>query len=900
MTAAPPADQPAPLPWHALPPAEVAAALATDAGRGLAPAEAAARLARVGPNRLRTVPGPSLLARLARQVNDPLIGVLLAAAVIAGALGEWIDAVAIVAIVALNAALSLVQEERAERALRALQQLAAPAARVVRDGVTRTLPAAEVVPGDLLEVEAGDRLAADARLVEAYALTVDEATLTGESLPVEKEAAAVLPAETPLAERVTMLYAGTLVTTGHGRALVTATGMSTELGRLAGLVQAGGLETTPLQRRLSQVGRWLVYVALGVCAAIFGLGLARGIDPAEMFLTAVSLAVAAVPEGLPAVVTLVLALGTQRLARRRAIVRRLPAVETLGSTTVICSDKTGTLTQNVMSVRAVWWPGAAPAAFPTALEAGGQRVLRAAVLASTARLERAAGVDGAARGIGDPTEVALLRAAEAAGIALEPAAHGLRLVHVLPFDSGRRRMTRLFAPESVDGGVPLSGLVAYVKGAPDRVLAICTRARRADGTVVALDPALAAAARAVNDQLAEDGLRVLAVAERPDSPLGDIDEVEADLTLLGLVGLQDPPRPEAAAAVAACRAAGIRPVMITGDQPRTARVIGRELGLLQPEDWVVTGAELDALDDVALQEALPRISAYARVSGEHKLRIVRAWRRRGEVVAMTGDGVNDAPALREADIGIAMGITGTDVTKEAGDIVLADDNFATIVAAVEEGRAIADNIRKVLRFLLSCNAAEIGVMIAAVLLNLPLPLLAVQILWMNLVTDGLPALALGAEPPERDVMRRPPVRPGAPLLRRAAIRDLLIEAALMVLATLAALLLALAGGLPVETARTMAFTTLVLAQLWQAFNCRSEVEPLLRLGIGSNPRLLQAVGLAVLLQLGVVYLPPAWPIFHTEPLAPAQLLACLALSAIVWPAVELRKFVLPRWRWLAW
>jgi P-type Ca2+ transporter type 2C len=451
-------------------------------------------------------------------------------------------------------------------------------------------------------------------------------------------------------------------------------------------------------------------------------------------------------------------------------------------------------------------------------------------------------------------------------------------------------MSRVFALAGGAGGAMAGQTIAYVKGAPDVVLALCARLAEPDGAA-ALDDDGRAAVRAANNALAEGGLRVLAVAERPGSPVGDVDDVETDLTLLGLVGLQDPPRPEAGPAVAACRAAGIRPVMITGDQPRTARAIGRELGLLGPDDRVVTGADLDRMDDAALRAALPETRAYARVTGEHKLRIVRAWRRRGEVVAMTGDGVNDAPAIKEADIGVAMGITGSDVTKEAGDLVLADDNFATIVAAVEEGRVIADNIRKVLRFLLSCNAAEIGVMTAAVALGLPLPLLAVQILWMNLVTDGLPALALGVEPAERGLMRRRPERPGGPLLRAGAIRDLLIEAALMAGATLAAVWLALWQGQPVEVARTMAFTTLVLAQLWQALNCRSEGISLLRLGLAGNPRLLLAVTLAALLQVAVVYLPLAWPIFRTEPLSLEQLGLCLVLAALVWPAVELRKLV---------
>lgn len=887
--------------WHARSAVELLGSLATDGANGLSGAEAARRLAADGANRLADPPRQSRLLRLWQQLNSLLVWVLVGAALIAGLLGEWIDTGAILAIVALNAIIGYTQEQRAEQALNALRTLAMPTSRVVRDGRVAVIPTAALVVGDLIEIEAGDRVPADARLMLGYGLSVDEASLTGESLPVEKAAEAELAEETPLAERLTMVYSGTVVTTGRATGIVTATGMATELGRLASLVATAGTEATPLQRRLAYVSRWLIVAALAVCIGVFGLGVLRGIEPAEMFLTAVSLAVAAVPEGLPAVVTIVLALGTQRMARRKAIIRRLPAVETLGGTTIICTDKTGTLTQNRMAVRALWTPGQASASTVPghgrlALPAAETGLLRGALLASAVHVTPADDDGQTAELVGDPTETALFAAAQRAGLPLSAAGHGLIQIGELPFDSTRKRMSRLYVPLGVSPDSGVDETIAYVKGAPEAILARSTSQFLVEG-IQPLDEAGRQAARASNDALAAHGLRLLAVAVRTASPRQGVEAIEDQLTLLGLVGLQDPPRPEVMAAVAECRAAGIRPVMITGDQVRTAEAIGRELGLLDPGDAIMTGAELDNFDDQNLIEVVPRVRAYARVTGEHKLRIVRAWRARGEVVAMTGDGVNDAPALREADIGVAMGITGTDVTREAGDVVLADDNFATIVAAVEEGRVIADNIRKVLRYLLSCNVGEIMVMLGAVLFGWPLPLLAVQILWMNLVTDSLPALALGQERAEPGVMRRQPERPGAPLLRPAAIRDLLIESLLMATTALTAFAIALSLGWSIEVARTLAFTTLVLAQLVQALNCRSEIVPLFRLGFGSNRALLLGIGVALMLQLLIVYHPWAGEVFGTVPLAAGELALSLGLALLIWPAVELRKQAI---RYLAW
>ena len=858
-----------------LPAEQVVRSLGSDPGAGLLGEEARARLASVGPNQLPPPPSTPLWRRVLRQLREPMAVLLVVAAAVSGvALGEVVDAVVIAAIVVANAVVALVEEGRAAAALAALRDLEVPHARVRRGGRDLVVAAPELVPGDLVLLEAGDRVPADLRLVRASQPEVDESMLTGESLPVAKDADRLAEAGASLGERPGVLHSGTFVTRGSAAGVVVATGERTSLGAIARQATAEA-RATPLQTDLAHVSGRLGLVALGAAAAVFLLTLLRtgfrGEDLQEAFLAAVALAVAAVPEGLATVTAVALALGVRRMAERGAIIRRLSAVETLGSASVLAMDKTGTLTENRMVLEAVAPPGGdftPPGELDTGLRGWAERV---AALCNDATLDPP---------VGDPTELALLEGIGTERVRVLRAAWPR--LSAVPFDAERKRMTTVH--RTPDGAVEL-----LVKGAPESVLPRCaTLAGGAgtDGTAPrrGLDAAAERAAEA-----ARRGMRVLALAHRPlDSVPADPDGAARDLELVGLAGLRDPVRPAARDSVAEARSAGITLLMATGDHPGTALAIAEEVELSPPATSAVTGRELRT-DGLAADPTSTPI--YARVDPDQKLELVEALQAGGHVVAMTGDGVNDAPAVKEADIGVAMGITGSDVTKEAGDLVLADDNFATIVAAVEEGRVIADNIRKVLRFLLSCNAAEILVMTVAVALGLPLPLLAVQILWMNLVTDGLPALALGVEPAERGIMRRRPERPGAPLLRAGAIRDLLIEAALIAGATLVAFWLALRQGQSVEVARTMAFTTLVLAQLWQALNCRSEGISLLRQGVASNPQLLLATGLAALLQMGAVYLPLAWPVFRTAPLTAAELGVCLALAALVWPAVELRKLV---------
>ncbi len=875
----------APWAWHALPAAEAAARLGSDATVGLTPAEAARRLAEWGANAIDEPPGVPWWRRLMRQFQEVMIGILLVAALVAGALGEWADTAAILAIVLVNGVIGFLQEERAQRALVALRGLAAPQARVVRGGQTLVVPAREVVVGDLIALEAGDHVPADARLVAAYGLTAQEAALTGESLPVTKDAAAVLPAELPLGDRATLVHAGTVIASGRGTALVVATGMHTHLGGIAGLLESAPVEATPLQRRLGELGRVLIVVCLAIVAVITALDIVRGGSPADVLLRSVSLAVAAVPEGLPAVVTLVLALGLQRMVARNALVRRLPSVETLGCVTVIGSDKTGTLTRNEMTVRAVvtgareyrvtgagyaprgeflvesaTWSGSTHASTPACVPASdGQLItlLEIGARCNNAALSPAADGDDRWQVVGDPTEGALLVAAMKAGVAVRDPRE--TVVYELPFDSDRKAMSVVV--RTAEGS-----FVVYAKGAPEAMLERCTHEDRGSGPEP-LTPARRGEILALNVALAARALRVLALAWRPDAawpgPGGTAADVERELVFAGLVGMIDPPRDEARTAVAKCMAAGIRPLMITGDHPATALAIARELGISGPEDRVATGEELDRLSDDELTAAAGTITVYARVTAEHKLRIVQAWQRRGEVVAMTGDGVNDAPAIRAADIGIAMGLTGTDVTKEAADMVLTDDNFASIVSAVEEGRGIYDNIRKFIHYLLACNAGEVLVMLVAAVVGWPAPLAAIQILWLNLITDGLPALALGLEPPEDDLMRRRPRQAREPVITWSHGRTIACHGALVAAVTLGAFWAAYRGDTArLPHARTVTFCVAAFAQLLFVFACRSSRRTAWQLGLASNPALLVAVAVSALLQVSVVMLPFARPVFE--------------------------------------
>jgi Ca2+-transporting ATPase len=859
--------------WQSLGVDEACGALGSDAGQGLSDAVAGRRLAEAGPNRLAEQRRRTPARMLLEQFTDVMILVLVAAAVVSGLVGDVEDAVAIVVIVLINAVIGFVQDYRAERALAALRRLAAASATVVRDGQRRVVDAETLVPGDLVVLEAGGIVPADLRLVEQSQLRTDESMLTGESVTVDKDVAPLPDGPLAVGERRNMAFKGTSVAIGRGRGLVVATGMDTELGRIASLLAAGEEPRTPLQRRLAAFGRRIAVAVLAICAVLFVLGLLRGEAPLLMFMTAVSLAVAAIPEALPAVVTILLALGARRMVRENALVRRLPAVETLGSVTWICSDKTGTLTQNRMTVQQVWCAGrlaGAPGEF--AGTAAGRLLLDALVLNSDA--QRAA--DGTLAG--DPTETALVKAAIDAGADPAEAAARLPRVDEVPFDSVRKRMTTVHR----DGSESL----AITKGAPESVLAVCETVLAADGERPLPRAALAAEA----ERMAADGLRVLAFAVRrlgagPDAPA---DTIESGLCLVGLVGLIDPPRDEARDAVALCRSAGIVPVMITGDHPATARAIAARLGIGEPGTRVITGDELAATSDAALDAIVEQVRVYARVDPSQKIRIVEALQSRGQFVAMTGDGVNDAPSLRRADIGVAMGRGGTDVAREASSLVLLDDNFATIVAAVREGRRIYDNIRKFIRYAMTGNSAEIWTIVLAPLAGLPIPLLPIHILWVNLVTDGLPGLALAAEPAERGVMRRPPRPPQESLFAQGMWQHIVWVGLTMGAVCLATQAWAIGTG----TAgwQTMVFTVLTLSQLGHVLAIRSEIDSLFVQGLRSNAPLLATVVLSVALQLAVIYVPALNEVFHTAPLTAGELVFCFAASSVAFCAAELEKW----------
>jgi len=891
--------------WHRREIADVVRELRTDPGAGLTGAEAAARLISSGPNELPE--GPSLRPGriFLSQFASTMVAVLLGAAVVSALLGDVVDTVAIVAIVLLNALLGFVQEYRAEKAMAALARLAAPVVKVRRDGGVREIPARELVPGDVLLLETGDRVPADARLVEGHSLRTDESPLTGESVPVEKSPDPLPDPDLPIADRRNSLFLGTTVVHGRGTAVATGTGRETELGRIARMLSEVRQEATPLQRRMADLGRSLALIAVAIVAFIFGMGLLRGEDPVLLFLTAVSLAVAAIPEGLPAVVTVTLALGSQRMLARRALIRKLPAVETLGSVTVICSDKTGTLTRNRMDVseilsagRRIVFPPDAPAPVlpsPHALLAAACALCNDAVTAA----------EGGSAPLGDPTEIALLAAAAGAGLSKEALERSFPRVAEIPFTPERKRMTTAHAVSA--GGIRRAGGpdpalasilpnvagaagLVVTKGAADMLVPLCVAEWAEDGALP-LEPAGRERILAEVAAMAGRGLRVLGVAFRTlaaspaEVPAGELEE---SLVFLGLVGMIDPARPEAAEAVRTCRAAGIRPLMITGDHPRTALAVARSLGIGK-DDTVATGAELSRMSPGEIAAVVRRTDVYARVSPGDKLAIVSALQADGHVVAMTGDGVNDAPALRKADIGVAMGESGTDVAREAADMILTDDNFATIVAAVAEGRVIYDNVRKFILYILASNIGEILVMLLGPLLGMPLPLLPLQILWINLLTDGLPALALGVEPAEGDAMRRPPRPPSEGVLTRGTWAYVIGVGALLGI-------LCLAVALPLHRAedpswRTALFTTLTFAQMAHVLAIRSRRETLLRRGLFTNRPLLLAVASTVLLQLAVVYAPPLQGIFRTVPLPPGTLALCAAASAAIFLVLEGGKIV---------
>ncbi|HEX2104062.1 MAG TPA: cation-translocating P-type ATPase [Solirubrobacteraceae bacterium] len=880
--------------WYALEPDDAAAALGTSLDTGLSAQEAARRLDEVGPNELEAARAVHPWRLLVDQLRNVLIIILLVAVALSAALGHATEAIVITVIVLFAVLLGFVQEYKAERAIEALREMAAPTATVLRDGETVDVPARELVPGDVMLLEAGDRAPADGRAFEAVSLHVEEAALTGESLPIEKQTAALADEELPVGDRRNMVYAGTTITYGHGRALAVATGMSTEFGGIARLLQTVERSRTPLQLSLDRVGMTLARVAVVLVLLVVGLGFVRGQPFVEMLLFGAALAVAVVPEALPAVITISLTLAAQRMVKRNALIRRLPATETLGSVSVICSDKTGTLTKDEMTARKVFVAGemlevsgagyepvgelsrnGSPAEpFPALIE-----TLRAAALASDAQLVRDEAEDQW-RIRGDPTEGALIVAAAKVGLDKRDLDAELPRVDEIPFSSETKRITTLH--ETPDG------VVAYAKGAPEVILETCVRQLTSDGEV-ALEAGDREALLATAQELAGQALRVLAVARRPGATR---ETAEEEMTFLGLVGMIDPPRPEAKAAVRTCEEAGIKPVMITGDHPVTAQAIARELGVLT-SGRTVTGAELESMDDEELRRDVDAIQVYARVAPADKLRVVTAFQDNGHYVAMTGDGVNDAPALKKADIGVAMGITGTDVTKEAAAMTLTDDNFASIVAAIEEGRRVFANIKKYLMYLLAANLGEIVLLVGVSLLGWPLPLSAVMILYVNLATDGLPALALSVDPPERDLMRRPPRDRGAGIFTRPVITLMVAGGVASALITFGLFSWARSTDMPLAEAMTLTFATLVLVEFFKAYCFRSDRYSVLDQPF-ANRWLNRAILWELLMLALVINLPFLQDAFGTVSLTVQEWLLVGGLAFLIVPVLEVTKWILRR------
>ncbi len=868
---------------HTLSAEEVVRTLGSDSNAGLTSSVAAERLGRYGRNELDQTPREPWWRRLARQFADLLIWLLITAAVISGTLGEWLEALAILAIVVMNGVLGFVQEGKADQALSALRKLSTPQARTFRDGRFQNLPAGELVPGDRIDLEAGDRVPADVRLISTAGLSVEEATLTGESVPAEKDHRSLFNEQTPLGDRANMTYMGTSVASGRASAVVVATGMDTEIGRIAGMLEDQKIEQTPLQLKLAELGRTLVYIVLGIVAVMFALQVFRGGRLVDAFLLSVSLAVAAVPEGLAAVVTVALALGLQRMAGRNALIRRLPSVETLGAVTVICSDKTGTLTQNEMTVREIEAGGQCYEVSGSGYEPSGefskrnalqsadgetrgnteavdalqqpelQQALRVGAWCNHAQVTRGEEREGKWNVVGDPTEGALVVAAMKASV--EVADRDQRIIQEIPFSSDRKAMSVVVRLQN-------ERLFMYTKGAPEVVLGKCTK-EFLGGQDRLLTDVRRQEILKVAHGMGGRALRVLGLAYREAFDNERLDET--GLVFAGLTGMMDPPRDEARAAVDRCLSAGIRPVMITGDHPDTAKAIAMDLRIMREGQRVVLGIELDRMDDAILAAEVEHIPVYARVTAAHKLRIVRAWRERQQIVAMTGDGVNDAPAIKAADVGVAMGIAGTDVTKEAADMVLTDDNFASIVNAIEEGRTIYDNIRKFVHYLLATNAGEVLLMFGAALIGGPEPLVAIHLLWINLVTDALPAMALGVEPPEPNVMQRPPRPPNEPVITGRGGLRLLYHGSLNAAVTAIAFFVVYQGREEnLAAARTAAFCTLAFAQLLFSLACRSERFTLPQLSFFTNRWLWGAIAVSMSMQLTIVAVPFLRPFFKVS------------------------------------
>lgn len=915
--------------WHALSTEDVLEKLETKLENGLTDEVAKKRLEKIGPNQLAEKPRPSFLSLVLSQLKSFVVILLIVASIISAVLGEWVDAAAIMTIVVLNAIMGVVQESRAEEALAALKKMAAPDAQVLRNGKRVVVPAAQLVPGDIVFLEAGNFVPADLRLIESVNLRVDESALTGESVPVQKNATLIIDAESSLGDRKNTAFMGTVVAYGRGRGVVVSTGMNTQLGMIATMLQAVGEEETPLQKRLDQLGKTLGWACLAVCAIVFVTGIIEGGDPLTLFMIAVSLAIAAVPEGLPAIVTISLALGMREMIRRHALIRRLSSVETLGSATVICSDKTGTLTQNEMTVTRIWVDGQFTSVSGQGYSPVGEfsvdgkpvnldqypavrTALWVGALNNDALLEKIETEDGSLdfNMVGDPTEGSLLVAAYKAGAFSSELNVAYPRTNEVPFDSERKRMVTIHSiddPRAEDispftNGAKKKCHVIAVKGAPDLVLNLCTRYQPMnDGESRVLDQAARERIIAANDAMTKDALRVLGVAYRVAEVLPEeisAAELEQDLIFVGLIGMIDPARTEVKPALQTAANAGIRTIMITGDYPNTARAIAENIGLLRPGHKVMTGAQLNEMDDATLKNEVELTDVFARVSPEHKMRIVDALKANGEIVAMTGDGVNDAPAIKRADIGVSMGITGTDVAKETADMVLTDDNYVSIVSAVEQGRIIYSNIRKFVYYLISCNLAEILIIFLPTALGrwlLPnltpdqyAPLTAVQLLWLNLVTDGAPALALGTEKGDPDIMEQKPRPTKEPIINK----EMWVGVIMQTIAITAVTLIAFWRGQmhDIRYAETMAFATLSLSELIRAFTSRSEHYPLFKIGVFSNKWMNLAVLASMALIFAVIYIPFFNPIFETEPLTLTEWGLVLPLLLIPSIVAELTKY----------
>lgn len=864
--------------WYRKNKEELISVLDIDINRGISQEEVENRLKKHGYNELKEEKRKGLLSKILAQFNDFLVLILIIASGVSFAVGERTDALVILAIVIINALLGLYQEGRAEKALEALKKMAAPNAKVIRDGGTTVVPANTLVPGDIVLLESGDIVPGDLRLIESSNLKIEEASLTGESLPVEKDASITFDKEMALGDRSNMAYMSTIVTYGRAKGVVVGTGHDTEIGKIATMIQTFEDDITPLQRKLDQLGKYLGIACILVCGLVFGIGLLQGRDLLEMFMVAVSLAVAAIPEGLPAIVTIVLALGMNRMVKRHAIVKKLLAVETLGCTTVICSDKTGTLTQNEMTVVKAYTNKKVVDITGTGYEPRGEfkidgssiapdesinlnTLISIATLCNDAILEK---TEEGYRVIGDPTEGSLITLAGKGELHKDQMNLKYPRVEEIPFDSGRKMMTTFhenFLPDKI---------VSFTKGAPDMIIARCDKIY-INGKIVPLTEELKEDMLRINSQFSREALRVLAFAFREYESLPSnitTDTIENNMVLVGLVGMIDPPREEAKKAIKQCKDAGVKTVMITGDYKETAFAIGKELGMAENEDEAIMGKELDNVSDEDLQELVKHKKVYARVSPEHKVRIINALKANGEIAAMTGDGVNDALALKRADIGVAMGITGTDVAKNTAEVILTDDNFASIVAAVEEGRIIYSNIKKFVFFLLSCNIGEILIVFLSILFNLPIPLIPIQLLWLNLVTDSFPALALGMEKGEPEIMKVPPRNPEEPILDKGMTRAIIVQSIAIALGSLLAYRWGLKtyGTDNLLVPRTITFATLITAELLRAYSSRSEKHTIFEIGVFSNRTLTYATLFSFILLLIVIYTPFLQPIFDTYPL----------------------------------